>query len=687
MSNGEQVLLQRERGTWHVGMPALSVVGCVALAIIGLLVSLRTVMGLFGIEADTSHSLMLWYGMTQHGVGWVRDWLFTQDNWLLSLVPLHFAAFAVWGPKVSIVLFLGWVFFVASAVLAGVIAWRVGARRVAVFVFLALLNLNEYAHLYGFVSYSTSHNITNLMGIASLLVMMSWVSRPRGGLLVVLFALLVCGAVSDPWMLASYNVPLLGLCAWLWYRPLSHLPRRQVLVCSAVLLMSMVAVATKLFGLFDFLPYTHFRPGTWDVMNNNAIYLIRNLGGMLGLLPFTGANSFISGFVSLAAIVALIGYAARRMWLARLGLSLPGWVFMGFAALSTLCVIGAFVVTAVEAKDYSARFLINVVYLVVIALGILAERAWAHAGPYFKRAVFAAFGLLLLTSWVTNWSHLIHGPLRFRDTGVTDVVSFFKEHGLSYGYGPYWGANANAVTAGSLSEVIIRPAVFEHDSGMMRVGGRAESSRRWYTDEDVPPGTSRYFVMLRSDGEECPRIEVCVQGLTRQFGAPVTTLTRGDAQILVWDHPLLGYIAPPLSIARGRAVAFGALDSPVTGEGWSERESWGVWTDGPRARLRFDVNALKGQDVELTVRGHAFVTEQVPAQTVTVLANGAKVGELHYSLADSGGERKLVLPRGVVDARPLELEFAISQPVSPLETGRSTDPRKLGLGLESLVFN
>ena len=156
----------------------------------------------------STHSLMLWDGIRSHGIGWISGWKFTQDNWLLSLLPLHFLAFSLFGPKISIVVVFGWVIFVFSALCAGAIAWRLGLRTAAVASTVVLLNLNSFAHMRGFVSFSTSHNITNLFGLLCVLAIVHWLESRSALLLSAISLLLVAGAVSDPWMLASYVAPM-----------------------------------------------------------------------------------------------------------------------------------------------------------------------------------------------------------------------------------------------------------------------------------------------------------------------------------------------------------------------------------------------------------------------------------------------------------------------------------------------
>ena len=161
---------------------------------------------------------------------------------------------------------------------------------------------------------------------------------------------------------------------------------------------------------------------------------------------------------------------------------------------------------------------------------------------------------LFFTSSTISSFGFISRPLMPRDYGVRDTISFLKQNGLSYGYGPYWGAYANSVTAASARGSNSRPVTFDKGNGKM-AWTRAITSKRWYTSKDVPEGVNEYFVIVNSDGEECPDVEVCLSGLSRQFGPPNRTLQHDQfdsrigstikSTILVWNHRLM----PPISLS------------------------------------------------------------------------------------------------------------------------------------------
>lgn len=524
----------------------LIVVAVLLLSVVGLIGSLKVVLGLFGIEPDTCHSLILWHGIKEYGISWLRDWMFTQDNWLLSLVPLHFIGFTLFGPKASVVIVFGWIIYISSAFVAAAIVWKLGAKRASVFVFLSLINLNLFAHACGFVSYSTSHNITNLFGLTSLLILIYWCDKPRNYLLVSLFIILVCGAVSDPWMLASYNLPLFLLSLFLFFQPSKNISRNRILILIGLTGLAIISTKTKLFGVLYFLPNTHLPLGDWNTMETNAVFLVQGLGGVLNIVPFSPENSFIAGFLSLCVLFIMFMYGIYNALKFRVSVGQSVSLFFLAAILSIGGIILAFIIINVGAKDYSTpRYLINSIYLIIIAMGVLSEYIWKSAHVAYHYTIAIILMLFFTLNLSSNWPYISNTSFKYRDTGLTDTITFLTENGLTYGYGPYWGSNANAVTAASNSKIRIRPVLFDKNSGVMIAGNRPQTSKRWYTEEDVPVGTSEFFVMVMNDIEVCPDINVCVSGLEEQFGKPIKRITRGDSIILVWDHALIGYEGPP----------------------------------------------------------------------------------------------------------------------------------------------
>jgi hypothetical protein len=195
-----------------------------------------------------------------------------------------------------------------NAILSGLIAQKLGAKKSAMLVTILLLNLGHYAHTSGFSSYSTSHNITNLFGLLAIWLMIDWVNRQKFYNLFLLLIVLVAGAVSDPWMIPAYNLPILLIAILCIMGPALFFTRQQSLMMIFCSTLSIVAVKTKLFTLFYFLPDMYFKPGDWRTINENTIFLIKDLGGLLNLVPHEKQIDFLPSLLAVILVIALLGF-------------------------------------------------------------------------------------------------------------------------------------------------------------------------------------------------------------------------------------------------------------------------------------------------------------------------------------------------------------------------------------------
>ena len=504
-----------------------------------LVASLKITLGVFGLDPDALHSLIVWQGVKENGAAWIKEWMFPQDNWLLSLIPLHVLGFSVFGDRPALAIFSGWLIFALSAAVSAGIARKIGGARAGFVVCLALLNLGLYAHQGGMFSYSVEHNITNLYGLASAWLLLAWVSAPRNLLLASMLVLLVCGAVSDPWMLPAYLLPtlLVGLCSLVW--PETIVRRRDAWKLVSVALLSLVLARTKILGLLAFLPSIDFSLADRDTIDHNALYLVKDLGGLFNIVPFASLHGFLPALLSFSVLLLLLQYGTHMLHRHRATLPPPCAAFLALAVFSSAGMCGALLLSDVRAGDASARFLINVSYLLVVTLGTMAQVIRKHAAGLLRFLPAGWFAAFLLANLASTFSLLATGGFEPKDTGVSGTIEWLRANRLSFGFGSYWGANANAVTAASNGAIRLRPVVFDKEDGQMRVGTRLESSRRWSSADDVPAGTDEFFFYLRQDPEECPDVEACRLRLLRQFGPPHRILERNDASILVWKRESL----------------------------------------------------------------------------------------------------------------------------------------------------
>jgi hypothetical protein len=222
---------------------------------------------------------MLWYGVNEHGLDWVKDWILTQDNWLFSLVPIHFFEFWMFGPKPALVIGTGWAIFVASTIAAGLIALELKSKNSPYIIPVVLIFTGLYAHQFGFVSYSTDHSITNLFGLFSTLALIRWVKTKTWQLIVLIFFFQVTGGLSDPWMTPAYTLPTALVAIVLFFKSSESQERKYYLWLVAAMAVSMLLTKTLVFGVLDFLPRMYFAVGDWKTIDSNSVFLIKDLGG------------------------------------------------------------------------------------------------------------------------------------------------------------------------------------------------------------------------------------------------------------------------------------------------------------------------------------------------------------------------------------------------------------------------
>lgn len=109
-------------------------------------------------------------------------------------------------------------------------------------------------------------------------------------------------------------------------------------------------------------------------------------------------------------------------------------------------------------------------------------------------------------------------------------------------------------------------------------------------------------------------------------------------------------------------------------EGFSYREFWGRWTDGPQAsiNLKQDLPA----SFEVVIAGKAFGAN---ANQDLTLAIGTQQKKFRLD----SKQKEVKVEFAGVPANQRKITFMIPKPTSPLQAGQK-DNRKLGIGLQTL---
>ena len=566
-----------------------------ALALAGaIFLSLKTVFALVAAGPDALLSLTLWQGVKSGGWEWLTHFIFTPDNWLLSIIPFNFLCFALLGAQPGLVIFSGWLVYALAALTCGALAQTLGARRAAILLPILLLCLGLFTQTHGFASYPTSHDVTNLYGLAALLCALRGLRHKNDAYAPLVLLLCLLGTLSDPWMIPAYDAPmaLMGLALlWRFRRRVPAHRVRELLLGTALILL---LLRTHLMALFGFLPAVSAKFASPALAAHNGAVLLRDLGGLFNLLPWEYSAPMLQGSLCLgvwaiAALTASLG--ARRAGLRQNRLLLVFILTGGLSmAASTTCVT----LINVPMAGFSARFVLNVLYLFITLLAIMLDLGWQSFNNWTKTG-FSAVMLLFFIAGLASTAPAWRKPgFAVQDRQVENRIEFLTKNHLDYGYGPYWGALANAVTALSHGKIILRPVMFNTRNGMMTAVVRAQSSLNWLTAQDIPRGQKNFFIWVADDGEECPNIRLCLAGITTQFGPPVRVLHDGAASILVWHHALLGY-------------PYGSAGEYWGGDGWS-------W-------MGRSITLTSRQPMQVALRA---VARNGPITRVTLTLNGAR---------------------------------------------------------------
>ena len=124
-------------------------------------------------------------------------------------------------------------------------------------------------------------------------------------------------------------------------------------------------------------------------------------------------------------------------------------------------------------------------------------------------------------------------------------------------------------------------------------------------------------------------------------------------------------------------VGLHAAATLLLGRGWSEPESWGVWTMDLVAEIQLPPHRF----ARIELRGHPFA----PLRPGRV---GISDGNGPIDFIDCSADCSIGIDLAPTDRTPQPRTLAVQVPdaLSPLDTGTGADPRILGFGLREIVF-
>ncbi len=500
--------------------------------IIAIYNSLIAVLGFTVLDSDYSDTAMLWWGYQKHGWRFITSWLYTQDNWLLSLLPWHAVLFSIFSPSPTVVVLSGYFVFLLAVFLCAVIAWVLQAPKTAFVMPLLLLFSNQFAFLAGYIAYPITHNITLVLGLLMVLAAIQWLQHQKLWSLVLMFIAALIGGISDPWLIPCFCFPLI-IAIFL-------LPKKQVHLL-IVLAVVLVIIMTNFFGVFYFLKRPAFSTAHPNRIFFQLSYLIKNLGWFFN---FFFVFKRWTAIASLILVLILSVFVIKRI-IQDPRLTIERRLFFFTWVLSCVLIVLSFIFYSHSVEDRNSlgynRYFINIYFLTILAIGVGVESYWEEFSNSVKY-VFLTLAIVYIANGLYSILPLWKERPHIRREWFEDFLQVLRQNQLTYGYANYW--QSSIITWLSQNNVLVRSIGFNTHNGHLYHENRSQTSPYWYKPQDIPSGQKLFFVYFEAKKEICPSLELCRRGLIQQNGVPINTISFKNGIIMVWSHPLIFEVNP-----------------------------------------------------------------------------------------------------------------------------------------------
>jgi hypothetical protein len=354
------------------------------------------------------------------------------------------------------------------------------------------------------------------------------------------FTILTITAISDPWTIAIYTLPITATLIYFSVIPGSKTAKKGMLLLLAML--SFVLSKTNAFGLVSFLP-----PNELDIKTRfKIIFVHRNLESLQNNFKVF-QNSFKEVFISnefiqmgqfqnvffltliCSATYVVIKYAIDGFTQKVQFSHAPVYASVSIAATFFAFLVGP------TAGLKGSQWLVALPYAVFILITLRRKSLSRHE--------VKSRWLLIGTMWVFVYSSInifnSSFDLSTIDEKTSSVVQFANREKQIYGFGSYWGTNANVIALETEGKVKIRPIRFDHESKRLIFQGRPATLDSWYSIDDLPRGESEIFFLISRDEEECQSLLVCKTIIAAQFGEPLRVAHLSDMVMMIYDVEIL----------------------------------------------------------------------------------------------------------------------------------------------------
>lgn len=501
------------------------------LLAIGLAQSLYLTYKLYIPYPDCINGALIYLDFKRGGLQAVSHWTLNADNFLFNLHWISWIWFALFGTSVLSLTTFATAIFLLCVWAAALIVIRSGGDRIHAAVAVALLFPTANNLINTGQSHPVAHGITMVYVLAAVVVSLDMLTSSTRALwrwCVLVFATAVC-TLSDPWYDVAFAAPALlalGVMTFMPRRRADWQPVMAGAIATAVLFGALLGR-----GVYQVLVYYQFitdQPtplASFSVVKANLQLLSRVLPTLFNYdtTKTSGGLDWLfiaTGLVLVGVVVRLAPSAWRRA-------ATPGRFLLLFAPASCAFMALAFVATGYASAGglSSARYLLNIYYLVFLMGIVIVGGAWPRLG-WQKLVVIGWLTLFCAPGALQVWR-------TFREIGFEhasldahrQVASMLEQEGLREGFAPYFSGQvgANSLTYLSGYQLAVRPV--EVVNGRLRPFA-VNVNRGWFGE-----GTSGNFVAVHASEESMFHAAALVS-----FGEPQKTVRQGDYVIWIWSR-------------------------------------------------------------------------------------------------------------------------------------------------------
>ncbi|MER1978373.1 hypothetical protein [Pseudocitrobacter faecalis] len=464
-------------------------------------------------DPDAANSPIVWRAFLHEGFSAFKHWTPTFDNWYFTVYPLNFALFYILNDDgIAPIVISSAIFIILVSILSSKITLRFSGYIPATAALISITFISPDLYINGYYGHPFSHNSTNAYGFIALALYFSSLTGEKVFHAILIGVILLISSASDPWIQASFTIPIL---ISEFYNAYINKERRPY---AAILLIAFLLSITNSIQIFFNLPVHGFKITSLDQMLDNferAVILTSKI------LPIWVEQNIILSYFSFVFWMFAFLFSAYTLFK-------KGGVYSIISLFFIMSILGIYSSSIIGDQLPHQRFYLNVAPVVLITLSICA---------HYKRILYIP---IILTLGVSLYAYATTTLNYNTNKNIDEYITFLKKNDLSYGYGSFWGMNmtVNWLSKGALH---ITPVYFDKKTGFVDFKSvRVQTLATWHTKAFIESQPNRQFISISkgTSGDRCADIEICIAGIKKQIGQPDEILHHSGMTFLVYNIPI-----------------------------------------------------------------------------------------------------------------------------------------------------